>query len=98
MNFTGILIGLSTFLIIGLFHPLVIKGEYYFGTRCWLAFFLLGLLFAVLSLYTENICLSIIFGVVSFSSFWAILEVFEQRKRVEKGWFPKNPRRTEDYK
>lgn len=65
MNFTGILIGLSTFLIIGLFHPLVIKGEYYFGTRCWLAFFLLGLLFAVLSLYTENICLSIIFGVVS---------------------------------
>ena len=35
MNYVGILIGLATFLIIGLFHPLVIKGEYYFGTRCW---------------------------------------------------------------
>ena len=29
MNYVGILIGLATFLIIGLFHPLVIKGEYY---------------------------------------------------------------------
>ena len=31
-NLLGPVIGLSTFLIIGLFHPLVIKGEYYFGT------------------------------------------------------------------
>ncbi|MBQ5875082.1 MAG: DUF4491 family protein, partial [Alistipes sp.] len=23
------------------------------------------------------------------SSFWSIGELFEQRKRVEKGWFPK---------
>lgn len=33
-NLLGLAIGLSTFLIIGLFHPIVIKGEYYFGTRC----------------------------------------------------------------
>ena len=31
MNFTGLLIGVATFLCIGLFHPLVIKAEYYFG-------------------------------------------------------------------
>ena len=30
----GIIIGISTFLIIGLFHPVVIKAEYYWGTRC----------------------------------------------------------------
>ena len=88
MNYVGILIGLATFLIIGLFHPLVIKGEYYFGTRC---------LCAGLSLYVENVYLSIIFGVISFSSFWGILEVFDQRKRVLKGWFPKNPKRLKDY-
>ena len=29
MNFAGLLIGISTFLIIGLFHPLVIKVEYH---------------------------------------------------------------------
>ena len=33
MNFIGILIGLSTFLTIGVFHPIVIKAEYYFGRR-----------------------------------------------------------------
>ena len=29
----GLAIGLCTFLIIGLFHPVVIKSEYHFGTR-----------------------------------------------------------------
>ena len=91
MNYVGILIGLATFLIIGLFHPLVIKGEYYFGTRCWWAFLVTGILCAGLSLYVENVYLSIIFGVISFSSFWGILEVFDQRKRVLKGWFPNKP-------
>lgn len=98
MNYMGILTGLATFLIIGLFHPLVIKGEYYFGTKCWWGFLLLGLLCGGLSLYTENLYGSIIFGVTSFSSFWGILEVFDQRKRVLKGWFPKNPKRMDDYK
>ena len=36
MNFTGLLLGLSTFLIIGLFHPLVIKAEYYIGVKSWI--------------------------------------------------------------
>ncbi|MBO7458075.1 MAG: DUF4491 family protein [Paludibacteraceae bacterium] len=31
--------------------------------------------------YTKTAC----------SSFWSILELFEQKKRVERGWFPKNP-------
>ena len=97
MNYVCIIIGLATFLIIGLFHPLVIKGEYYFGTRCWWAFLVTGILCAGLSLYVENVYLSIIFGVISFSSFWGILEVFDQRKRVLKGWFPKNPKRLKDY-
>ena len=28
MNFNGILVGVVTFLLIGLFHPIVIKAEY----------------------------------------------------------------------
>ena len=36
-NLTGLVIGIATFLIIGLFHPLVVKGEYYLGVRCWWA-------------------------------------------------------------
>lgn len=95
MSFTGIITGFVTFLIIGLFHPLVIKGEYYFGVRCWWAFLVAGIVTGALSLIVSNLYCSIILGVVSFSSFWSILEVFEQRERVRKGWFPKNPKRKE---
>ena len=34
----GLVIGLATFLIIGLFHPIVIKSYYYLGTRSWWIF------------------------------------------------------------
>lgn len=33
MNWNGLLIGVITFIIIGLFHPIVIKAEYYLGTK-----------------------------------------------------------------
>lgn len=88
-NLSGLVVGLVTFLIIGLFHPLVIKGEYYFGVKIWWAFAILGLLGCVASIMLDNLILSVMMGVVAFSSFWSIGEVFEQRKRVEKGWFPK---------
>lgn len=92
-NFEGLLVGFCTFLIIGLFHPLVIKGEYHFGVKCWWAFLLLGLVCTVLSILVHNSTVSILLGVTAFSSFWSILEVFEQRERVRKGWFPKKPKR-----
>lgn len=93
MNISGIIIGLATFLIIGLFHPIVIKAEYYFGKRCWWAFALAGVVFGLLSLYIDNITLSSITGVTAFSCFWSIHELFEQEERVKKGWFPANHKR-----
>ena len=93
MNFSGLLVGFATFIIIGVFHPIVIKAEYHLGVKCWWMFVLAGLLFAVLSVFIDNIIFSTIAGVISFSSFWSILELFHQRERVRKGWFPKNPKR-----
>ena len=93
LNFSGIIIGVVTFLVIGLFHPLVIKAEYYIGVKSWWLFLLLGIVSAVASLLVANLTLSILLGVVAFSSFWSISEVFEQKKRVEKGWFPANPKK-----
>lgn len=92
-NYSGLLIGLATFLIIGLFHPLVIKGEYYFGVKCWCAFLICGIVGTVLSLVVANQIISILLGVFAFSCFWSIKEVFDQRKRVEKGWFPKREKK-----
>ena len=93
LNYSGIIIGVATFLVIGLFHPLVIKAEYYIGVKSWWLFLLLGILSAIASLLVVNLIISILLGVVAFSSFWSIGEVFQQKKRVEKGWFPANPKK-----
>ena len=47
MNLYGIITAVATFIIIGLFHPLVIKAEYHLGTGCWWIFCIAGLLFIV---------------------------------------------------
>ena len=92
-SLSGLGIGLATFLIIGLFHPLVIKVEYYLGARFWWIFLIMGVFGMVVSLVVESIFWSAISGVFSFSSFWSIGEVLQQQRRVEKGWFPANPNR-----
>lgn len=91
MNFTGIIVGLATFLIIGVFHPIVIKAEYYLGTKCWWMFLLAGIILVAISLLICNLIISTIVGVTAFSSFWSILELFHQKERVRKGWFPEGP-------
>ncbi len=94
-SFEGILIGLATFLIIGIFHPIVIKAEYYLGVRSWWLFLLVGIAGTVGSVFVENHVVSICLGVFAFSSFWGIHELFEQRERVRKGWFPANPKKKQ---
>ncbi len=89
MYTTGLLIAVATFLIIGLFHPIVIKTEYHFGTRPWWVFLFLGIALVGCSLLIENAALSAIVGVTGASCLWSIGELFEQKKRVERGWFPK---------
>ena len=49
-HFPGLFIGICTFLIIGLFHPVVVKPEYYWGTKCWWIFLVLGIGGVVVSL------------------------------------------------
>ncbi|MBP3758175.1 MAG: DUF4491 family protein [Prevotella sp.] len=97
MHFTGVIIAISTFLIIGFFHPIVIKVEYHWGTRYWWVFLVLGILTIVGALCVENVILSSVMGVVGASLLWSIGELFSQKKRVEKGWFPMNPKRKDEY-
>ena len=66
-HLSGLVIGICTFLIIGLFHPIVVKAEYYWGTKCWWIFLLLGIGGIIASLYTENIMIA---------PFWGVLCIF----------------------
>lgn len=94
MQSEGILIGLSSFLVIGLFHPIVIKAEYHWTKKCWPLFLLVGLALLVWSVFLESTLWSAIVGVTGFSCLWSIKELFEQAERVRKGWFPANPKRN----
>ena len=95
MNYQGILIGGAAFVIIGVFHPIVIQAEYHFGTRIWPIFLLVGLAFLLVSLFVDSTLWAAILGVFGFSSLWSIREMFEQAERVKKGWFPRNPKRKQ---
>ena len=92
LNFEGILIGIASLLIIGLFHPIVIKCEYYFSQRVWPLFLIVGLLLLAAALFAQGL-FSILLALVGVACLWSIREIKEQAQRVAKGWFPKNPNR-----
>ncbi len=92
MQFYGVLLGLISFLVIGLFHPVVIKCEYHFSYKVWPVFLFAGAALLIASLFTANTFVSAVLGVVGVTFLWSIIELFHQRRRVEKGWFPANPK------
>lgn len=94
-GFDGIIIAFSSLFIIGIFHPIVIKGEYYFSEKIWPVFLVAGLLLCALSVFTSGI-VSVILALAGSACLWSIKELKEQTKRVEKGWFPKNERRKDN--
>ena len=84
MNFYGLIIGVATFLLIGCFHVIVIKGEYYFSKNIWPLFLVVGLGTLVLSLFIENSIISALIAVFGISCLWSIKELIEQEERVNK--------------
>lgn len=93
MNWAGILVGGATFALIGSFHIVVIKGEYYFGKKIWPVFAAVGVLSLMMSLLITHPVASILVAVFGITCLWSVKELFEQAERVKKGWFPKNPKR-----
>ena len=97
LYFTGIIIAAACFFIIGMFHPIVIKTEYYTGTKYWWLFLVAGIICIVSALFVANAVISAVLGIIGASALWSIKELFEQRDRVKKGWFPMNPKRKNEY-
>ena len=67
-HLAGVLVGLAAFLIIGLFHPLVIKGEYYFGRKCRWWFLAAGIVLLAACIAVSDIFWSSLLGVASGAS------------------------------
>lgn len=92
LNTEGVLIGIASLAIIGAFHPIVIKCEYYFSQRIWPLFLVAGLCCLAAALFLPGAASSIL-ALTGAACLWSIQELKQQAKRVEKGWFPKNPKR-----
>ena len=92
LNWAGVIVSAASLLVIGAFHPLVIWCEYRFTRRAWPVFLIVGLLCLLAALLIQGF-LSILLGLLGASCLWSIRELKEQAKRVERGWFPKNPKR-----
>ncbi len=87
-NYDGFIIGIATFLLIGLFHPVVIKTEYHFGVKAWPVFLLLGVIFCAVSFFIPLFIIRSLLSITGIIFLWSIKELFEQRERVRKGWYP----------
>ncbi|MBR2209459.1 MAG: DUF4491 family protein [Synergistaceae bacterium] len=92
INLSGIIIGAACFLIIGIFHVIVIKCEYYFTSKIWPLFMILGLICCASSIFIKSEIVSGVVGVLGFCFLWSVHELKKQSERVAKGWFPKNPK------
>ena len=90
MNFSGILTAGISFLVIGIFHPIVIRAEYYYTKRCWPVFLVAGLACLGLSAFAKQEMPSVLLGVLGCTFLWSIQELYEQEERVpEKAGFQK---------
>jgi hypothetical protein len=94
INLIGIIVGLASFVIIVFARYSCIAGEYHFTKKLWIAFLIVGILAVFISFLLTNIILSNIVAIIGFNYLWGINEIIEQEERVNKGWFPKNPKRN----
>jgi len=94
MNYFGPLLGLVTFLIIGLGFVWVIRGERYFGYLWWPYIMGLGLMLILGSFFIDSDWGSAVLGAFGASLVWGSTELKEQAIRAELGWFPFNGKKT----
>jgi hypothetical protein len=89
MNFHGLAMGAIMILAIGLGHVIVIRWEYHWGARTWPGMLTIGLGLITASLFVGNLFISGGLGMFGAMLLWGIHELFEQRKRVDEGLFPR---------
>ncbi len=93
LEWTGLVLSLTTVLTIGFGHVMVRKVNYAFGTKPvpWVA--ALGIFVLAASVVPESTAVSGILGIVGITTLWDAIELVRQERRVLKGHAPKNPKR-----
>ena len=94
MNWTGLWTGLILLLAIGMGFFWVIKIEYALGAGVWPVILAFGLLVSAASLFMPSFSAAVVLGLLGGTMIWGATELPAQAKRVERGIFPSNPKRT----
>jgi hypothetical protein len=94
LNWTGILLGLFSALVIGLGFVWVIRLEYYVGAYRWRWVLGAGLAMVASSLLMPNFALAAIVGILGGSIAWGAVELPHQEERVDHGLFRAHPARA----
>jgi len=89
INLSGLIIGISVFIIIIFARWLCIWGEYHFTKTFWVFFLISGIIALAFAILSSNILISAILSATGFIFLWGIQETIEQEERVKKGWFKK---------
>ncbi len=82
MQYAEIIVGIYTFIMIGVLHFAVVKIERVIGSHIWPWFVVLGLVFGVASLMVPDVLSSSLLGVSGFLFAWSGPELKKQRERV----------------
>ena len=67
MNFESSIIGIAVFLIIGVFHPVVIKTEYHMGVKAWSIFLVADIIVLRCLLLFPGLCFQELWECLDFS-------------------------------
>jgi hypothetical protein len=82
MQYAGIIVGIYTFIMIGVLHFAVVKIERVIGSHIWPWFIVLGLVFGVASVMVSDVLASALLGVSGFLLEWSGPELRKQKERV----------------
>ncbi|MBT3283914.1 DUF4491 family protein [Candidatus Bathyarchaeota archaeon] len=83
MQYAGIIVGIYTFIMIGVLHFAVVKIERVIGSHIWPWFVVLSLGFGVASVMVSGVLASALLGVSGFLFAWSGPELKKQKERVE---------------
>ena len=82
MQYSGIIVGVYTFVMIGVLHVAVVRIEREIGSHIWPCFVVLGVAFGVASVMVSDVLTSALLGVSGFLFAWSGPELKKQRERV----------------
>ena len=68
------------------------RRKWYIAIAIVVAVLIAGLLCLIAALFIQGL-FSVLLGLLGVACIWSIRELKEQARRVERGWFPKNPKR-----